>query len=61
MSIETLESLGLKYWNVPLTGWEVEIDKIASARGYKNRDIINVTKQGLGDAYETKIKSFFEE
>ena len=25
------------------------------------RDVINVTREGLGEAYETKIKGFFEE
>jgi cupin superfamily acireductone dioxygenase involved in methionine salvage len=42
------------------TQWEPAIDQIASERGYKNRDIINVTKEGLGDSYEAKLKMFFE-
>jgi 1,2-dihydroxy-3-keto-5-methylthiopentene dioxygenase len=37
------------------------IDLIAKERSYKNRDIINVSKAGLGDQYEAKIKIFFEE
>jgi len=61
VSTETLESLGVHYWQVPTENWEPKIDAIAAERSYKNRDIINVTKAGLGDLYETKIKSFFEE
>jgi hypothetical protein len=40
--------------------WKDSIDKIAIERGYKNRDVINVTKEGLGDSYEAKLKMFFE-
>jgi 1,2-dihydroxy-3-keto-5-methylthiopentene dioxygenase len=59
-----LRKLGVLHWTIPLDspgGWESEINKIAERRGYKNRDIINVTKEGLGDLYESKLKSFFEE
>lgn len=31
-------------------------DQIARERDYKNRDVINVSKAGLGDIYEEKIK-----
>jgi 1,2-dihydroxy-3-keto-5-methylthiopentene dioxygenase len=34
---------------------------VAKERNYKNRDIINITREGLGDLYETKLKSFYEE
>jgi len=61
-----LHKLGVLHWTVPLNqkapgGWESEIDRIAKQQGYKNRDTINCTKEGLGDQYETKLKSFFEE
>jgi 1,2-dihydroxy-3-keto-5-methylthiopentene dioxygenase len=59
-----LRKLGVLHWTIPLDspgGWESEINKITERRGYKNRDIINVTKEGLGDLYESKLKSFFEE
>jgi 1,2-dihydroxy-3-keto-5-methylthiopentene dioxygenase len=61
-----LRKLGVLHWVIPLDqdspgGWESKIDKIAEQRGYKNRDTINVTKEGLGNQYETKLKTFFEE
>jgi 1,2-dihydroxy-3-keto-5-methylthiopentene dioxygenase len=61
-----LRKVGVLHWSIPLDqeapgGWESEIDKIAEQQGYKNRDTINVTKEGLGDQYEAKLKSFFEE
>ncbi|KAF9505960.1 hypothetical protein BS47DRAFT_480163 [Hydnum rufescens UP504] len=61
VSVEALDRLGVKYWSIPIQGWEPKIDAIAAERAYKNRDLINVTKEGLGELYESKIKSFFEE
>ncbi|KAM5539327.1 hypothetical protein V8D89_007018 [Ganoderma adspersum] len=37
------------------------VDAIAKERGYVARDEINVTKAGLGDAYEARLKAFYEE
>lgn len=64
VSQETLSSIGVSYFHIPIDAegaWEKAIDEVAQTRGYKNRDVINVSKEGLGDAYEAKIKSFFEE
>lgn len=64
VDIAALRKIGVLHWTVPLDQkgeWESEIDRIADQQGYKNRDTINVTKEGLGDLYETKLKSFFEE
>ncbi|KAI9456043.1 1,2-dihydroxy-3-keto-5-methylthiopentene dioxygenase [Lactarius psammicola] len=61
---EHLRKLGVLYWTIPLDtagGYEAEIDRIAEQQGYKNRDTINCTKEGLGDLYESKLKSFFDE
>jgi 1,2-dihydroxy-3-keto-5-methylthiopentene dioxygenase len=44
----------------PAGEWESKIDIIAGERGYKNRDVINITREGLGDLYESKLKMFFE-
>ncbi|GAA5980328.1 hypothetical protein JCM11641_001768 [Rhodosporidiobolus odoratus] len=40
---------------------EDRVEAIAKERGYKNRDEINVSKAGMGDIYEEKIKGFFKE
>ena len=29
-------------------------------RNYKNRDVIKVSKEGLGDVYEEKLRGFFK-
>ena len=34
---------------------------MAQERSYKNRNVINVSKSGLGDQYESKLKMFFDE
>jgi len=61
-----LRKLGVLHRSIPPTqdspgGWESEIDAIAEQQGYKNRDTMNVTKEVLGDQYESKLKTFFEE
>ncbi|KZT41906.1 Acireductone dioxygenase [Sistotremastrum suecicum HHB10207 ss-3] len=61
VSTDTLNAIGLLHWQIPLDGNEAKIDQVAAERGYKNRDTISVTKEGLGELYETKIKGFFEE
>lgn len=64
VSEQTLESIGVLHWSIPIDEagtWEQQINQVAKERDYKNRDTINVTKEGLGDLYETKIKGFFEE
>ncbi|KAF8901929.1 Acireductone dioxygenase ARD family [Gymnopilus junonius] len=61
VSKETLDKLNVKYWIIPVDGHEPKVDEIAKERGYKNRDLINVTKEGLGELYEEKIKTFFQE
>jgi len=49
VSDETLSKLNVKYWGVPVEGYEPKIDAIAKERGYKNRDMINVSKEGMGE------------
>jgi len=64
VSAALLEKIGVLYWQIPVDDAEAipaGVDEVARERGYKNRDIINVSKEGLGDLYETKIKNFFEE
>ncbi|ELU40891.1 1,2-dihydroxy-3-keto-5-methylthiopentene dioxygenase [Rhizoctonia solani AG-1 IA] len=53
-----LKELGVLYWRAD----DPEIvESVAKERGYKNRDTINVSREGLGDLYESKIKGFFED
>ncbi|WWC57773.1 1,2-dihydroxy-3-keto-5-methylthiopentene dioxygenase [Kwoniella dejecticola CBS 10117] len=64
ISLNTLSDLGVIYKQIPIGDdkkWEDEINSFAKERGYKNRDQITVTREGLGAAYEDKIKSFFDE
>jgi 1,2-dihydroxy-3-keto-5-methylthiopentene dioxygenase len=59
-----LRELGVLHWTIPLDTageWEAVIDTISKEQGYRNRDTINATKEGLGELYESKLKSFFEE
>ncbi|EFX00391.1 ard family protein [Grosmannia clavigera kw1407] len=55
---EALERLGVIYHRVPDIA---AVDQLAAERGYKNRDEIKISPQSLGDAYDTKVKSFFNE
>ena len=38
-----------------------QVNQLAGERGYKNRDEITVSPEKMGDIYETKVKSFFDE
>jgi hypothetical protein len=64
LDLEYLDRLGLKLRTIPLDtpgGWEAEIDKIAEKSGAPIRDIMDVTKEGLGDQFEYMLEKFFEE
>lgn len=62
---KVLASIGVLHWHIPVpaptTGDYAQIDAVARERGYKNRDVITITKEGLGDLYEAKLKNFYEE
>jgi 1,2-dihydroxy-3-keto-5-methylthiopentene dioxygenase len=45
---EVVYKLGIKHWKIPLEGHEKVIDEIAKERDYPNRDVINISKEGLG-------------
>lgn len=49
VSAEKLTEINVKFWQIPVEGYEPKVDAVAKERGYKNRDLINVTKEGLGD------------
>lgn len=53
-----MSKLGVLYYRFP----EVEgVDKLASERDYKNRDVITISPDKMGDVYEEKVKTFFKE
>ena len=64
VSIETIQALNIQYWHVPVDiegGWEKRIEELSKENNFKNQDTINVTEQGLGDAYADILKEFFDE
>ncbi|KAI0166397.1 Acireductone dioxygenase ARD family [Xylariaceae sp. FL1272] len=53
-----LERIGVLYYRIS----EMEgVDALAQQRGYKNRDEITVSPAKMGDAYESKVRMFFDE
>ncbi len=77
VSTEMLEALNVQSMFVPVESYEEEVAAIAKQQGYKNHDIISISKEGLGDVrasfarrikklipvqqYESRIKAFFHE
>jgi 1,2-dihydroxy-3-keto-5-methylthiopentene dioxygenase len=64
VELDRLRKLGLTLLTVPLDtkgGWEPVIDKMATEQGWDNRDVMNVTKEGLGDRFEEMLDKFFTE
>ncbi|KAH7308229.1 hypothetical protein B0I35DRAFT_361129 [Stachybotrys elegans] len=58
VDLDTLGKIGVLYYHIPeLAG----VDKLASERGYKNRDEITVSPEKMGAVYEEKVKTFFDE
>lgn len=56
VELSVLEALGL----LPRPAIEMEeVERIAKERSYRNRDVISVSKEGLGELYEEKLKGFF--
>ena len=58
VTAEYLSKLGVLYYNF---SDEQDVDKLAAERSYKNRDVITVSPEKMGDIYEEKVKSFFHE
>lgn len=46
---ETLAALNVRSWTIPVEGYETKVDEIARERGYKNRDMIDVSRAGMGE------------
>ena len=64
VSPDSLAALGVLTWQFAgLSDAEMrsKVDAIASERGYRNRDEITVSREAMGDVYESKVKMFFHE
>ncbi|OAA44915.1 RmlC-like jelly roll fold protein [Metarhizium rileyi] len=55
---EALGKLGVLYYHFADIS---DVDKLATDRGYKNRDEITVSPEQMGEEYEEKVKIFFNE
>lgn len=49
VSAQKLTELGINHWSISVEGHEARLNDIAKERDYKNRDVINVSKEGMGD------------
>ncbi|KAK2628444.1 hypothetical protein QTJ16_001547 [Diplocarpon rosae] len=58
VTTESLSKLGVLYYNFPD---EQDVEKLSKERSYKNKDMITVSPEKMGDIYEEKVKSFFHE
>lgn len=58
MPVDYLAKLGVLYYRFSN---ESDVDKLALERSYKNRDVITVSPEKMGDVYEEKVKMFFNE
>jgi 1,2-dihydroxy-3-keto-5-methylthiopentene dioxygenase len=61
---DRVHKLGLFLRNIPLDtsgGWEHEVDNIAEQQGCKYHDTMDITKEGLGDMFETMLEKYFTE
>ncbi|CAG8696081.1 14489_t:CDS:10, partial [Acaulospora morrowiae] len=58
---EELANYGVLYWRIEGENSIEKIDEIARERNYSSRDEINCSREGLGDLYDSKLKTFFEE
>lgn len=56
--MEYLAKLGVVYHRY---SEESDVDKLARERHYKNRDVITISPEKMGDNYEEKVKMFFNE
>jgi len=53
-----LAKLGILYYRFSDVA---DVDNLAQDRQYKNRDVITVSPEKMGDVYEEKVKMFFNE
>ncbi|KAG6068562.1 1,2-dihydroxy-3-keto-5-methylthiopentene dioxygenase [Claviceps sp. LM84 group G4] len=56
VDVSTLGKLGVIYCHLPNL---LDVDQLATDRGYKNRDEIIVSRETMGEAFENKVRMFF--
>ncbi|KAF5354362.1 hypothetical protein D9758_010752 [Tetrapyrgos nigripes] len=63
VSDESLAAINVHHWRIPVDcgDCEEQLNAVAKERGYRNRDTLSISKEGLGDLYEEKIKGFYQE
>ncbi|GAB5590804.1 1 [Umbelopsis nana] len=61
VSAEDLKQIGVLYWSIVGDNAIEQLDEVAAERSYKNRDQIIVSPEAMGEIYETKVKTFFDE
>ena len=60
----TLKSIGVLHWSIPVdaTGkWEQEINRVATEREYKNRDVVESSRALMGEEFEQKMAVVWKE
>lgn len=58
LAFDELQKIGVLAWQ---NCDQDKVDEIATDRNYKNRDVITVSPDAMGEIYESKVKSFFHE
>jgi 1,2-dihydroxy-3-keto-5-methylthiopentene dioxygenase len=60
---EQLQKIGVLQWQLNADTYEEDgkLAQVRKERDYKNHDVVNISKASLGDAYDAKLKMFFEE
>ncbi|TFK25379.1 Fe-ARD 2 [Coprinopsis marcescibilis] len=61
VSNQKVYDMGIKHWRIPLEKHEEILNQIAIERDYPNRDVMCLSKEGLGLIYEEKMVYFFQE
>ena len=54
VSAEVLEAHNIKFWHIPVDEYESKVDAIATERGYTNRELTDVSKEGFGEVSYSK-------
>lgn len=54
VTADILKSINVQHWSIPVDNADL-LDDVARERGYASRDIVDVTKEGLGDVSSAPI------